>query len=173
MEILLTEKQIADGVADLALEINAHFRRMKIDPEGITVVGLTLGGVIFLADLIRRLDMPVRIGLVRLQSYRGTERGELKMNCSMLDTENITGKHVLLVDDIFDSGKTLDHMDREMKALGATSVASAVFLKKEIEHQVEYRPDFAVFEAPDAFIVGYGLDHDGHYRNLPYVALLE
>jgi hypoxanthine phosphoribosyltransferase len=86
---------------------------------------------------------------------------------------DVTGRDVLLVDDIFDTGRTLQRLIQEVSQLGANSVRSAVLLHKLRDGQVETPPDFIAFEIPDAFVVGYGLDYQDHYRNLPYLAVLE
>lgn len=139
----------------------------------LTIVGVLTGSVVLLSDLIRRLDLPIRVGVVQASSYRGatTTRKALVINADMMP--DIAGRHVLLVDDIFDTGHTLLEVLQRMKQLGAKSVRSLVLLRKEGRQEVELEPDFVGFDIPDAFVVGYGLDYNDAYRNLPYVAALE
>ncbi len=139
----------------------------------MTIVGVLTGSLVFMADLIRQLHMPLRVGLVQASSYRGavTEHGELAVNSSWLP--QVEGRHVLLVDDIFDTGHTLVAMLDELTARRPASLASAVLLTKQGRAEVELRPDFSVFEIPNVFVVGYGLDYNDQYRNLPHVAEME
>jgi hypoxanthine phosphoribosyltransferase len=136
-------------------------------------VGVLTGSLVLLADLIRQLDMPLRIGLVQASSYRGrtTERGTLSINSNLLP--DIQARDVLLVDDIFDTGHTLLEVISQLDGLRPTSIRSAVLLRKAGRQEVAIEPDHVAFQIPDKFVVGYGLDYNDHYRNLPYVAALE
>lgn len=167
MRTLITESQLSTGVAQLAHEIDTHYQGRPI-----TVVAVLTGSVVLFADLIRRLSMPQRVGVIQASSYRGgTQAGELVIDAKMLiDVKN---RDVLLVDDIFDTGATLTQLREELLAMGAASVATAVLLRKTREGQHSRRPDFIAFEIPDEFVVGYGLDYLDMYRNLPYIAVLE
>jgi hypoxanthine phosphoribosyltransferase len=168
VKLLLDESQISRGVERLASEI-AH--RFAAGP--LTIIGVLTGSVVLLADLIRRIDSPLRVGVIQTRSYRGgaTCPGELQIDDSMLP--DIRGRDVLLVDDIFDTGHTLDGLIQSMRALEPRSIRSAVLLLKQGRQAVSMRPDHVVFEIPDAFVVGYGLDYQDAYRNLPYLAVLE
>jgi hypoxanthine phosphoribosyltransferase len=168
MKILLSKEELHDGVAIMAQEIADAFEGRQL-----TIVGVLTGSVVLVADLIRHIDQPLRVGVIQASSYRGatTERGDLIINSElMLD---ISGRDVLLVDDIFDTGHTLVRVLDKMKEFGPKSISSAVLLKKEGRQEVEYEPDFAAFNIPDEFVVGYGLDYEDMYRNLPYLAALE
>lgn len=167
MRTLITETELADGVAQLASEIDQHYGQ-----RSITVVAVLTGSVVLFADLIRRLSMPQRVGVIQASSYRGgTQAGELVIDSKMLiDVKN---RDVLLVDDIFDTGATIAKLRDELTKMGASSVATAVLLRKVREEQHRVRPDFVAFEIPDEFVVGYGLDYLDMYRNLPYIAVLE
>ena len=169
MRILLDEKQLHDGVDRLASEIDAHYG----SDRPLTVIAVMTGSLVLFADLIRRLSMPQRVGVIQASSYRGgMKSGELTVESNMLiDVKN---RDVLLVDDIFDTGKTLDRLTTMMvEDFGAKSAKTAVLLHKQREHDVEMRPDFVAFEIPDEFVVGYGLDYLDMYRNLPYLGILE
>ena len=167
MKELLTEQQVQERVAQMARDINAHY-----DSKPLTIIGIMTGSIMMLSDLIRQLSMPLRVGVVQASSYRGaTERGELVINASLMP--DIRHRDVLLVDDIFDTGHTLNEVIARMAELSPTSVRSAVLLRKCGRQEVTLKPDFVCFDIPDEFVVGYGLDYRDEYRNLPYVATLE
>ena len=167
MRTLLSETDLQHGVGELAKKIDAHY-----GGRPITNIAIMTGSIVLFADLIRSLSMPQRVGVIRASSYRGgTESGKLVVDDSMLI--DVEGRDVLLVDDIFDTGQTLDIITQRLRQAGAASVASAVLLHKQRPHSVTMRPDFAAFEIPDEFVVGYGLDYLDLFRNLPYVGILE
>ena len=165
MKILLNESELNDGVERLADEINQTY-----GSKPLTIVGVLTGSVILMADLIRKLEMPLRVGVVQTSSYQGTDRGALTINSDMM--LDIAGRDVLLIDDIFDTGNTLEEVTQLMKDLGPTSLKSAVLLLKTGFQEVQWRPEFVAFDIPDEFVVGYGLDFNDEYRNLPYLACL-
>lgn len=136
-------------------------------------MGVLTGSVVVVSDLIRRLDGPVRLSMVWASSYRGTatRAGRLDLRLDLLP--DLSGQHVLLVDDIFDSGRTLEAILAELRGRGAASVRSLVLLRKEGRAEVAIEPDFVGFDIPDLFVVGYGLDYDGAWRHLPHVAALD
>ena len=168
MKTLLSKEQLHDGVASMAQDIERAFEGRQL-----TIIGVLTGSVVLLADMIRLLDQPMRVGVIQASSYRGatTERGDLIINSElMLD---ISGRDVLLVDDIFDTGHTLEQVVEKMHEFNPNSIRSAVLLRKEGRQEVEYEPDYVAFRIPDEFVVGYGLDYEDMYRNLPYLAALE
>ena len=166
MKILLDEQELNDGVNELAAAINLEY-----GSRPLTIIGVLTGSIVLLADVIRKLEMPLRVGVVQTSSYQGTQRRELTINSEMM--LDITNRDVLLVDDIFDTGNTLNEVIELMDDLGPNSLKSAVLLFKTGKQLVEYRPDFVAFDIPDEFVVGYGLDYNDEYRNLPYLACLE
>ena len=166
MKVLLDQQQLEQGVAKLAVELNEKYR-----DRPLTVIGIMTGSIVLLADVIRKLEMPLRVGVVQTSSYTGTERGQLTINSEMM--LDITDRDVLLIDDIFDTGHTMEKVIGLMNGFGPASVASAVLLQKSARQEVELRPDYVAFEIPDEFVVGYGLDFNDEYRNLPYLAVLE
>jgi hypoxanthine phosphoribosyltransferase len=168
MRILIPADQIEKRVDVVAAEISKVYGH-----QPVTIVGVLTGCLVFLADLIRRLDMPLKIALVQASSYRGatTTSGELHVQDELLP--DLKGRHILLIDDILDTGKTLKHMVGHIRSLGAESVRVGVLLRKKGRQVVEMEPDFTGFEIPDEFVVGYGLDYDDEYRNLPYIGVLE
>ncbi len=167
MKTILSEEELQEGVREMADAITQRYGNRPL-----TIVAVMTGSLVLLADLIRRLSMPVRVSLIQASSYRGgTESGALWVRDDMmLDVED---REVLVVDDIFDTGKTLQAVLRCVGEMGPRTVASAVLLHKLERQEVELMPDFVAFQIPDEFVVGYGLDYQDLYRNLPYLAVLE
>ncbi len=168
MKVLLSKEELHDGVTRMADEIVGCYK-----DQHLTIIGILTGSVVLMADLIRMIDLPMRVGVLQASSYRGqtTTRGDLVINSElMLD---IRGRDVLLVDDIFDTGHTLNRVMDKMQDFGPASLRSAVLLRKKARQEVDYDPDFVAFDIPDEFVVGYGLDYEDMYRNLPYLAALE
>jgi hypoxanthine phosphoribosyltransferase len=168
MKVLLSKEELHAGVARLAQEIASCYEGRQL-----TVIGVLTGSVVLMADLIRMIDLPTRVGVLQASSYRGatTTRGELEINADWLI--DVGGRDVLLVDDIFDTGHTLERVVETMQGFGPASLRSAVLLRKKSRQEVKYNPDFVGFDIPDKFVVGYGLDFEDMYRNLPYLAALE
>ena len=167
LKILLNEQQIRLGIDRLALQLRDHY---KDNP--ITIVAIMTGSLVMLADLIRRLEMPVCISLIQASSYRGgTKSGDLLIQDHMM--LDIKDRDVLLIDDIFDTGKTLVEVTQRLSNMKPKTIRTAVFLNKLGQSVVTAVPDFVVFEIPNEFVVGYGLDYQDLYRNLPYVGVLE
>jgi hypoxanthine phosphoribosyltransferase len=168
MKTLLTREQLRDGVAKMAGDIAACYGN-----KPLTVVGVLTGSIILVADLIRQIHLPVRVGMISASSYRGatTTRGELVILDDGLP--ELAGRDVLLVDDIFDTGHTLVEVLNKMREYRPASLRSAVLLRKNGRQEVDYTPDFIAFDIPNEFVVGYGLDYHDLYRNLPEIAILE
>lgn len=167
MEVLIPAERIQHRVKELAQQMAADFQNRPV-----TIVGVLTGSLIFLADLIRHLNLPVRIGLIQASSYRGaaTSPGELHVQPELVP--DVKGRHVILLDDILDTGQTLGYLMKHLNSLGAASVRVAVLLRKQGRQRVPLEPEYCGFTIPDAFVVGYGLDFNDEYRNLPYLAVL-
>jgi hypoxanthine phosphoribosyltransferase len=167
MEVLISAERLQQRIIDMAKVIAADYR-----DRPITIVGVLTGCIMFLADLVRHLDLPLRIDLIQASSYRGpvTKPGELHIAPELVP--EISGRHVLLLDDILDTGQTLGHLVKHLEGLGAASVRVAVLLRKVGRQQIHLEPDYCGFDIPDHFVVGYGLDFNDEYRHLPYVAVL-
>jgi len=164
--ILLGEQEIRNRIEVVAAEITRAYRG-----DEPTVIAVLRGSVIFVADLIRRLPISLRLEFVRAESYRkGTSPGDLSLEG--LPEEELGDRRVLLVDDILDSGRTLAAIRDEALARGAREVRTCVLLDKTARRSVAIQPDYRCFEVEDLFVVGYGLDYAGRYRNLPYVGSL-
>jgi hypoxanthine phosphoribosyltransferase len=167
MQILIPADRIQERVQELGRQINHDYRA-----KPVTIVGILTGSLIFLADLIRQLEVPLRVGLIQASSYRGaaTSPGQLHVSREMLC--DVTGRHVILLDDILDTGQTLHHLCRHLRELGVASLRVAVLLRKQGRQKVDLVPDYCGFDIPNAFVVGYGLDYNDEYRNLPHIAVL-
>ncbi|HUG92401.1 MAG TPA: phosphoribosyltransferase family protein, partial [Planctomycetaceae bacterium] len=139
----------------------------------LTVLGVLTGSIIFVSDVIRRINLPLRVGLIQASSYRGraTAPGELSVSAALVP--DIAGRHVLLLDDIFDTGRTLAALTATIAAMRPASLRSGVLLWKEGRSRVDLEPDYHCFRIPDVFVVGYGLDYDDEHRHLPYLAALD
>lgn len=168
MYTLLSAEQLAAGIERLAGEV-----RCETAGRPLTVIGVLTGSIMVVADLLRRLEGPVQLGMVSATSYRGaaTSPGRLDLRLDLLP--DLPGHEVLVVDDIFDSGRTMQALTRELENRGAAAVRSLVLLRKQGRAEVVMQPDFVGFDIPDLFVVGYGLDYDGAWRHLPFVAALE
>jgi len=166
-QTLFTGDEIREAVERLAREVRAVYGR-----EELTVVAVLHGGLVFAADLMRRLDMPVRLGVALASSYRGgaTEPGELQVQ--LHPGLDVGGRHVLLVDDILDTGRTLLRLRDAIRAMDARSVRLATLVDKPSRRIAPLQADFTGFTIPDLFIVGYGLDWNERYRNLPDIVAL-
>lgn len=168
MRTLLSEQAIRDRVAELARQIAADYERLPL-----TVVGVLTGSLVFLADLTRLLRNPHRLGVLQASSYRGatTRPGPIRVDAQLVP--DLEGRHVLLLDDILDTGQTLATLVEEIKRLAPLSVRTVVLLRKLGRQVVPIEPDYVGFSIPDVFVVGYGLDYHDEYRHLPYLAGLE
>jgi hypoxanthine phosphoribosyltransferase len=165
-KILFTDEQIARRVKVLAREIERDFRGRET-----VVVSLLSGTVLFLADLIRHLNLPLRLDFIGVSSYGlGTESGELVFTKELrLD---VRGRDVLLVDDILDTGKTMSRVVPKLQVLQPRRIKTCVLLDKPARRTYDVEADYVGFEIPDFFVVGYGLDFAERYRNLPFVGVL-
>ena len=167
MKILLSADDIQRRVAEMARQIAGDYYNRPV-----TIVGVLTGCLMFLADLVRHLDLPLRIGLLQASSYRGatTTPGALRVQPELLP--DLHGRHVLLLDDILDTGQTLAYLREHLQALDVASLRIAVLLRKKGRQQVPLEVDYRGFDIPNAFVVGYGLDYNDEYRHLPYIAIL-
>jgi len=168
MREILSQEQIRTGVRELAIEITSVYGQRPI-----TIVAVLTGSLVLLADLMRQLEMPIRVALIQASRYRGPAeaRAGLVINDGLLP--NLKDRDVLVIDDIFDTGHTLVEVLAQLLAQEPASIRSAVLMSKIDRSEVAVQPDHVVFEIPDEFVVGYGLDYEDRYRNLPFVAALE
>ena len=168
MDTLLTETEIAKRVTELGRVISDVYR-----DRPLTVLGVLNGSVVLVADLIRVIEIPHQIGFIRASSYRGetTVPGQLTINTDLMPV--VAGRDILLVDDIFDTGRTMVRLLEELRLKEPASIRTAVLLWKQGRSEVEITPDYHGFQIPDVFVVGYGLDYNDDYRHLPQIAVLD
>ena len=165
--ILFPEEAIHEGIDRVADEVTRAYAGTDF-----TVVSVLKGACVFASDLIRRIPIPLELAFLAASSYRdGTTGGGLELSFFPAEGE-IQGRRLLLVDDILDTGRTLAAVRRELLARGALDVRTCVFLDKPSRRSADLVPDFRCFEVEDLFVVGYGLDFAGRYRNLPFVGAL-
>jgi hypoxanthine phosphoribosyltransferase len=165
-EVLIPEEKIRKRVEELAEEISNEFENSLV-----TIVSILKGAVVFTADLMRYIKREVELDFMRIKSYNGEKKGKLRI--TVLPELDLKGKHVLIVDDIFDTGESLQLAYDEVIRHSPEVVKTCVLLDKQIEKKVDIRPDFTGFEIPDYFVVGYGLDVNEMYRDLPYIGYLK
>ncbi len=170
-EVLISEEELAKRVSELGKEITKDY---KDGYEDLILIGILKGAVVFLADLIKEIEIPVQIDFMSVSSYGkgNTESSGVVRILKDLD-EDITDKHVLLVEDIIDSGLTLSYLSDIMIRRGAKSVKIATLLNKPARREKEVAIDYCGFKVPNEFIVGYGIDYSEKYRNLTFIGALD
>lgn len=169
--VLLTAEQIAARVVELSRQISDDLDRLG-PSEGVVLVPVLTGSIIFVADLVRRLPLKLRIGVTTVSSYPGKATSSQGAGLVGQLPPALTGRHVLVVDDILDSGRTLRLLRETIAQQRPASLRACVLLRKEIPSAMATPCEYVGFDIPDVFVVGYGLDYDDHYRNLPYVGVL-
>ena len=169
MRTLFSEERVQEAVRRIAGEI-----REQYEDRSLTLLGVTSGSVIFLADLIRLLDMPLRVKMIQARKCAHHEMlpGPLVFNLDLLEPD-VRDRHVLLIDGILDTGERFWELIQQMDDLGPASLRSAVLMRKEGRALVPAKPDWVGFEIANEYVVGYGLQYMDRYRNLPSVAVLE
>ncbi|MEB3206409.1 MAG: hypoxanthine phosphoribosyltransferase [Vampirovibrionales bacterium] len=171
----LQAERIQERIAEMAAEINASYGHLQPD-ERLIVVAVLKGSFLFLADLVRHLTIPLEIEFVRLASYHGGTQSSGSVRPVDLSLPNLTGKDVLIIEDIVDTGLTLKFFADYLQSLHQTrSQRVAVLLDKPSARHLEAQQpiDYVGFEVGSEFLVGYGLDYDGLYRNLPFIGVLQ
>jgi len=175
-KVLLSESAIAARVKELGAEITEGLVELSREADGreigITLVPILTGSIIFVADLVRRLPIKIHIEAMTISSYPGTATRSQGASVVGSIPSGLAGRHVVVVDDILDSGRTLRLVRQEIAAQNPASVRTCVLLRKTIPPAMETPCEHIGFDIPDVFVVGYGLDYDDHYRNLPYVGTL-
>ena len=167
-EILVSEAQIKRRLATLAAEIDKTYAGQEL-----TVIAIINGALLFTADLIRLINRPVRLDCVRVSSSRNSTTAVTEPQLRSNLTLDIQNRHILLIDDILDTGKTLAMVVDLISGMNPASVRTCVLLDKRGRREVAFEADFAGFEIPDRFVVGYGLDFAERYRNLPCIGVLK
>ncbi|KDP36026.1 hypothetical protein JCGZ_09992 [Jatropha curcas] len=173
--VLWTKFQISKRVTELAYEITTNFASISPPP---VIVGVATGAFLFLADLVRQIHLPVSVDFIRAESYGSGTQSTGAPVISMDLKLDVSGKHVILVEDIVDTGSTMSSLIEHLRSKGASSVSVCTFLDKPARRKVHFElvgdgKYYRGFECPDYFVVGYGMDFAELYRNLPYVGVLK
>ena len=166
--ILFTEKELSAIADNIAGQINTDYKGKEL-----LVVGVLKGSVIFLADIFRRLSLDCRLDFITASSYGSAAESSGRIIIKKDIDADIKGKHLLLCEDILDTGNTLYYLCQNLRERGAESIKICALLDKPSRRQKPVKPDYCGAQVPDAFIVGYGLDYDERYRNLPYIGILK
>ena len=165
--VLISEEELEAAVAKIGRQISEDYRGK--DP---IFVGVLKGCFIFMADLMRHVDIDCSMDFMAVSSYSGTtSTGAVKINKDL--SEIIEGRHLILVEDILDSGVTLNYLKNYLMVRKPASIAVATLMDKPARRKADIYADYSCFEVPDAFVVGYGLDYNERYRNLPYIGVLK
>lgn len=167
-KVLIPEADLKRRVKELAAEISRDYKG-----QTVVLICILCGASVFFADLVRELDLDVRFEFMSVSSYgSGTvSSGEVKILKDV--SYPIAGKHVIIVEDIIDSGCTLSYLKRVLAQRGPASIKVCTILDKPSRRKVDFKGEYVGFEIPDEFVIGYGLDYDGRYRNLKDVCVLE
>ncbi len=166
--VLITEEEIDRRVRELAAQISKDYEGKKI-----RMVGILKGASFFMCELAKRITVPVSIDFMQVSSYGGATESTGTVRIRKDLDESIEGLDVIIVEDIVDSGRTLAFLGDFLKSKGAKSIRYCTLLDKPERRVVDLKADYAGFEIPDQFVVGYGMDYDQEYRNLPYIGVVE
>lgn len=166
--VLITEEEIDRRVRELAAQISKDYEGRKI-----RMVGILKGASFFMCELAKRITVPVSIDFMQVSSYGGATESTGTVRIRKDLDESIEGLDVIIVEDIVDSGRTLAFLGDFLKSKGAKSICYCTLLDKPERRVVDLKADYAGFEIPDQFVVGYGMDYDQEYRNLPYIGVVE
>ena len=164
---IISQDKIERRVAELAEQIRADYAG-----RDLTIVAVMKGAIFFVVDMVRRLDRPLRLDLVQVASYMGTDSSGNPRILTPIGSD-LRGQNILVVDDVLDTGLTLQWVTDEVKRRNPESVKVCVLLTKKCRRQTDVAADYSGFDLDSEFVVGYGLDLDGQYRNLPYIAAVE
>ena len=166
--ILFTESEIADCVKELGRQITEDYRGKEL-----VAAVIMKGSLMFAADLLRHIDIPLRIDFMQTSSYGASTVSSGKLEIKRDLEEDIAGKHLLIIEDIVDSGNTLYNLKKHLKNSAAESVRICSLLSKPERRETEVEVEYIGKVIPDEFVVGYGLDFNQRYRNLPYIGILK
>ena len=167
-QILVDARQLEEINKRLGEQITKDFA-----DKNLLVVGILKGSLYFMADLTRYIDLPLKLDFLAVSSYGSSTRSSGSVKIIKDIDIDLAGYDVLLVEDILDSGRTLDYVSKMLSARGANSISIVTLLDKPERRVVDLKPDYVGADVPDEFVVGYGLDYDQQYRNLPYIGALK
>lgn len=172
LEVMLSREQIAARVAELGAEITRRYQD-KVHDDALVVVGILKGSFVFMADLARHIDLPVVVDFIGLSSYGDATESSGVVQLTQDLSRPIAGKHVLIVEDIIDTGLTMKYLLENLHTRHPASIALASLLEKPTKNKSGVKADFLGFSIEDKFVVGYGLDYQSQYRNLPFVGVMK
>ena len=171
LKVLISEDEINEKVDALAKEIDEAYMSSE---KNLVLLGILKGSVVFMAELMKRIKLPVEIDFMKVSSYGGGTASSKTITILLdLRRKDMENCDILIVEDIIDSGRTLSYLVDYLKLRGAASVRTCTLLDKPSRREVDFNPDFCGFVVPDEFVVGYGLDFNEKYRALPYVGVLK
>lgn len=168
IEVMLTEAQIADRIRTMGEQITEHYR----DRGPLVLVGVLRGSFLFLADLARQIDLPVEVDFIGVSSYGDSQKSSGVVRLTQDLGRPIEDKHVLLVEDIVDTGLTVDYLIANLSTRRPASIGVCTLLHKPDNKKIEVPLDHVGFEIENKFVVGYGLDHASKLRNLPFIGVV-
>lgn len=166
--VLVTKEELEEINRRLGAQITKDF-----EGKNLLVVGILKGSLYFMSDLTRHIDLPLKLDFLAVSSYGGGTRSSGSVKIIKDIDIDLAGYDVLLVEDILDSGRTLEYVSRMLQARGANSITIATLLDKPERRAVDIHADYVGCDVPDEFVVGYGLDYDQEYRNVPYIGVLK
>ncbi len=178
-KVLLSRAEIAARVremgAAIARDLESELERAGVsaDDGHVTLIPVLTGSMIFVADLVREIPLKLSLEVVGVSSYPGKSMESKGVSIRGELPRNLSGKHLLVVDDILDSGHTLDVLTKLLRDQKPASLRTCVLLRKPGKSSLPIQPDYVGFDIPDEFVVGYGLDYDGYYRNFPEIGVLK
>lgn len=167
--VLISEEDIAKRIKELGKEISKDYKGTDKD---IVFVGILKGSFIFMADLVKEVDLPIKVDFMSVSSYGNStiSVGDVRI---LKDLEyNITGKHIIIIEDIVDTGYTLSYLKENLSSRGAESVKCCSLLNKEERRVTDAKVEYVGFEVPNEFVIGYGMDYAEKYRNLPFIGVI-
>ncbi len=167
-KVVFSKAEIQKRVLELGERISKDYKG-----EDLLLVGVMKGAFIFMADLARAISIPVSIDYIGISAFHSRSKGRGAVRLSSDLNENISGKNVLIVEDIINSGLTVEYIINNLRAREPKSVKICTLLDKTDKRRNDFRPDYAGFTIPNIYVIGYGLDYQDSYRNLPYIAALE
>ena len=169
LKVLISEEDLQEGIKQLVKKLNEYYKN-----DELYVISVLKGSVMFTVDLAKFLTMPVKMEFIKLSSYGSNTYSSGKVKALDLTLPDLSGKNVIISEDIIDSGHTAKFLIDYIKHnYHVESLKFCTLLNKKIRREVDVDSDYSVFEVDDLFLVGYGLDYDGYYRNLPYIGYIE
>lgn len=168
LKTTISKEQLQERIRELGKEISRDYKGLKVD-----IVGVLKGCFLFMSDLIREIDVPMTCDFLRVSSYGNEQKSSGSVRFDFDVTQPITGKHILLVEDIIDTGLTMRYLIDNLASRKPGTLKVCTLLHKPSNTKQEVPIDYLGFTIPDEFVVGYGMDYRGQYRNLPYIGVLD